>query len=158
MISRVPVLCMLAVALVLGAAPWRVVGSAHAGHGALWLPGLAHDHDERPAGLGASAAACPGSRVAGTCDHDHDSDHGHHDHHDGEPCDGHEAPHCHCDDAPSVPGLLLARVALAPPAASLGCPDSGEAVLEPLGGCAPEGPRPRPPRVACEEEPTVLLR
>ncbi len=138
--------CVLAVALVLGLAPWRIVASAEAGHGALWLPGLEHDHDREHAEPHAPSPACPGQRAASTCGHDH------------LPGPGTGAPHCHCDDAPAVPGLSLARVTLVPPAVM--ALDAGAAPrrAEPRLAGAPEGPRPRPPRVACEEEPTVLLR
>lgn len=140
---------MLALALVLGLVPWRVVASAEAGHGSLWLPGLEQGHDRAHGEPHASPPACPGERAAGTCGHEHLPA--------GEPGEPGE-PHCHCDDAPAVPGLALSRVTLAPPGV-LGVEPRGAAV-EPVARTAgaPEGPRPRPPRVACEEEPIVLLR
>ncbi|MFM8980113.1 MAG: hypothetical protein ACKOSS_06590 [Planctomycetia bacterium] len=143
--SRLSMLCVLAVALVLGLAPWRVVASAEAGHGSLWLPGLEHAHDREHAEP--HAGSCPGERAAGTCGHEHPAS----------PMTS--EPHCHCDDAPAVPGLSLARVVLAPP---LCLPGTGLGAVPKAvpaheeGG--PQGPRPRPPRVACEEEPVVLLR
>jgi hypothetical protein len=142
--SRAVTCFLVLVALVAGAAPWRVCSHEHDGHGRVWLPDLAHVHASH-----------------GSADHSHDHDgpcsHGNHD--SEAPACPHDGDHgdCHCDDQALVTGVPYVTVALDAPALlewTLARVDGPRALGVPE--VAPSENRLR--RVACEEDSIVLLR
>lgn len=167
--SRAPALLALFVALLSGAAPWRVCAHAEGGHALIFLPGSGHPQ-QHAHGRGPKPAACRcahvhGPRAAGSSDAGRlpaRSQPGHAPlRQDGDrPAAPAEAPsegHCHCEDAPLVTGGVLAPVTLAAPmfAGFLGVSAPRTA------GCSSLAIDPDVPdglRVACEEDPIVLLR
>jgi hypothetical protein len=142
--SRALIYVLLVVSLVAGGAPWRVASHEHDGHGRVWLPDLAHVHESH-------------ARDGHVHAHDGPCTHGTHD--SEEPACPEESDHgdCHCDDQALVTGMPYATVALDAHAlleGTLARVDGRRALGVPE--VAPSETRLR--RVACEEDPIVLLR
>jgi hypothetical protein len=155
--SRALISALLFTVLVAGGAPWRIASHEHEGHGRVWLPDVAHllashgrAHAPREQAHATKAASCCSERCA-CCP---------------EPCAPAEDPccphdeqhgHCHCDDQSLVTGVPFALVELAAHA------PAGSVVEVPHVLCRLGAPEVAPSetewgRVACEEDPIVLLR
>lgn len=174
--SRVPTLTVLFLALLLGAAPWRVC--AHGEHGGVWMPAVdAHAHgDSFGASHGRTQAGGAQARGASACAQRHGQHvHGACSHRctprgarqgplpvqaetpPSEPGEDQGGKTCHCDDQPLVVGLRLAPVQVAAPQFAGWLDGACDTLLS----ADPIAIEPRPlawGRVACEEDSIVLLR
>lgn len=167
--SRAPALLALIVALLSGAAPWRVCAHAEGGHALILLPGSGHlqqhAHGRAPKPAACRCARVLGPRAAGfrdDCRLPARSQPGHAPQsQDGDrppaPAEAPSEGHCHCEDAPLVTGAVLAPVTLAAPVFAgflwVSAPRTAGCASRAIDPGVPEGLR-----VACEEDPIVLLR
>jgi len=154
--SRALISALLFTVLVAGGAPWRVASHEHEGHGRVWLPDLAHlvhTHGHAHGSTEGAHADCSHREdaFATACSHcpccEHDS---------GCP-DEPEEGHCHCDDQSLVTGVPFALVQLDAPAIAFALVELAD-VSRGLGVPEVAPSEPDRGRVACEEDPIVLLR
>lgn len=169
--SRLVTACALFVAVLSGAAPWRVSLASECAHGGVWLPlGACAEHSA------ACARTGHGARTRTDDGSTHGNGAGRHAH-DGCPCGhSHKAPagpersappeaptapednHCHCSDQPLLTGAPLAPVALEAPALAGWTADVCPPPLAAFGASEVARCEHDAPRVACEEDSIVLLR